>query len=36
MLKGGNFGKTLVAVSEDPTREERPRSGYVTERVTRG
>jgi NADPH-dependent curcumin reductase CurA len=32
MLHGGNFGKTLVAVSEDPTRQTSGSSGFVTRR----
>jgi hypothetical protein len=35
MLKGGNFGKTLVAVSEDPVRGSAPGHGFVPSRRER-
>ena len=36
MLRGGNFGKTLVAVSEDTTRQPSAATGFVTRRKARG
>lgn len=35
MLRGGNFGKTLVAVAEDPTRQGVGPDGFATQRRVR-
>jgi len=35
MLRGGNFGKTLVAVAEDPTRRTPGAAGFATQRRSR-